>query len=774
MRNTRTNHFITLLSCVALVPAAHAQIATDGTLGAATSLTGPNYSIPSTLGQTFGPNLFHSFRDFNLAMGDSATFGGPNNIANILARVTGGNASNIDGRLASTIPGVNFFFLNPSGVVFGPHAQVDIGGSFVASTADFARLKDGGVFHAQNPAASVLTSAPPAAFGFLNPQPSPIEINGSTLQMKAGKSLSLIGGDVRIKGGARLEVSEGGSIMVRGTNLSLRNAELQATNTITQGGGIDISLTSNLKMGQNSSIVAATEGVADSGHITIQADSVILDAGGVPDSAIIATQTLAPVNGGASGDIAVTSRVLRLANGAVITTDTESAGNGGSVIIQTSALHLLNGGEISADTDGSGNGGSVIISANNVIIDAQTDTDVTGISAETTEPESGVGGSITIAARTLQILGGGSVSTSSFGAKRSGDITIILTDGTLRLVNGGNVSSNGFGDGAGGNIVINANEVLIDDMNGEGLTGLTSDSSGIGGGGGITVTGQALNVVNGGVISTDADGQGNGGTVNINVTSLRLFNGGEISSDTDGQGDGGSVIISAKSVILNGQGDAEATGLSAGTKATNGGKGGDIRVNATNIHILNGASITAASEGNGDAGTIELNAANDLLLPNHGSIGTAAPQSNGGNINIKVGNMVRLSRSSIVSLAQGDGGNIALDSRFVILDKSLLKADAINGSGGNISITANVYLPSADTDISASSQFGVAGNIEVQSPNTNVGASLVRLTTNPLTAESYLQERCLVLRRGQSSSFTVRRQIAAPPGPSGLLPSGGK
>ena len=195
-----------LLTVVALLHAAHAQIATDGTLGAATTLTGPNYSIPHTLGQTFGPNLFHSFRDFNLAGGESATFSGPNSIANILARVTGGNVSNINGRLASTIPGVNFFMINPSGVVFGPNAQVDVGGAFTVSTADFVRLQNGGVFHAGNPAASVLTSAPPSAFGFLNSQPAPIEINGSTLQIKAGKSLSLIGGDVLLKG-ARLEVS---------------------------------------------------------------------------------------------------------------------------------------------------------------------------------------------------------------------------------------------------------------------------------------------------------------------------------------------------------------------------------------------------------------------------------------------------------------------------------------------------------------------------------------------------------------------------------------
>src|SRR5437016_11243947 len=74
-----------------------AQITLDGSLGPRGALRGPNYTIPDNVGQIRGPNLFHSFGQFNLSQGESAAFTGPNTITHVLGRVTGGNPSNIDG-----------------------------------------------------------------------------------------------------------------------------------------------------------------------------------------------------------------------------------------------------------------------------------------------------------------------------------------------------------------------------------------------------------------------------------------------------------------------------------------------------------------------------------------------------------------------------------------------------------------------------------------------------------------------------------------------------
>jgi len=183
-----------LLWLAALLTVSQAQVTLDGSLGPRGPLTGPNYRIGAEVGQIRGGNLFHSFGEFHVPLGGSVTFTGPNTIANVVSRVTGGQPSAIDGLLRSEIAGANLYLLNPSGVLFGPHAGLDVSGSFHVSTADYLRMADGAKFSADLGQASVLTVAEPAAFGFLGPQPAPIAIQGSTLQVPAGKAVSVVGG----------------------------------------------------------------------------------------------------------------------------------------------------------------------------------------------------------------------------------------------------------------------------------------------------------------------------------------------------------------------------------------------------------------------------------------------------------------------------------------------------------------------------------------------------------------------------------------------------
>jgi filamentous hemagglutinin family protein len=123
---------------------AEAQITTDGTIGgAAQALTGPNFQIDAALGAQSGANLFHSFALFNVNSGESATFLGPSIVENIIARVTGGSVSNVDGTIRSSVSGASLWLINPAGVVFGANAQLDVQGSFYLSTADYLRFGDG-------------------------------------------------------------------------------------------------------------------------------------------------------------------------------------------------------------------------------------------------------------------------------------------------------------------------------------------------------------------------------------------------------------------------------------------------------------------------------------------------------------------------------------------------------------------------------------------------------------------------------------------------------
>ncbi|MBL8247014.1 MAG: filamentous hemagglutinin N-terminal domain-containing protein, partial [Candidatus Competibacter sp.] len=187
-----------LLSGLCFISTVQAAVTLDGSVGRAGALPGPNYAISADWGRQVGGNLFHSFGQFSIHTGESATFSGPSSVSNIIGRVTGGQMSVIDGAIRSTIPGANLYLLNPAGVLFGEQATLDVTGSFHVSTADYVRLSDGGRFDARTPGNSVLTVAPVAAFGFLGDAPGKIELNGSFLRVAEGQTLALIGGDLNL------------------------------------------------------------------------------------------------------------------------------------------------------------------------------------------------------------------------------------------------------------------------------------------------------------------------------------------------------------------------------------------------------------------------------------------------------------------------------------------------------------------------------------------------------------------------------------------------
>src|SRR5262249_31932014 len=133
---------------------------------------------------------------FNGRAGESATFTGPVSTSNVITRVTGSKASSIDGLIdtRSSMPSANFFLINPNGVMVGPNARLDAGGSFHAGTADYIRFADGQKFFASLSANSSFTVAEPVAFGFLGPTTTSISIRGGDLSVDSGKTLSFIGG----------------------------------------------------------------------------------------------------------------------------------------------------------------------------------------------------------------------------------------------------------------------------------------------------------------------------------------------------------------------------------------------------------------------------------------------------------------------------------------------------------------------------------------------------------------------------------------------------
>ena len=143
----------------------------DETLGQERSRISPGEinGVPGdliTAGARRGANLFHSFQEFSIDAGRAAYFANPAGVKNILGRVTGGGGSEILGRLG-VLGEANLFLINPNGIVFGPNASLDIGGSFLATTADAIGFGEEGWFSATTPETpSPLLTINPSAFFF--------------------------------------------------------------------------------------------------------------------------------------------------------------------------------------------------------------------------------------------------------------------------------------------------------------------------------------------------------------------------------------------------------------------------------------------------------------------------------------------------------------------------------------------------------------------------------------------------------------------------------
>ena len=111
-----------------------------------------------------------------------------------------------------------------------------------------------------------------------------------------------------------------------------------------------------------------------------------------------------------------------------------------------------------------------------------------------------------------------------------------------------------------------------------------------------------------------------------------------------------------------------------------------------------------------------INAGNQFVMTNS-SVTTQANQASGGTIKITTSpnGTVQLTNSTIsasVLDGTGGGGSVNIDPQFVLLQNSQILANAVQGPGGNISITTNLLLPDANSVISASSQFGVNGTVD--------------------------------------------------------------
>jgi len=785
------------------------SIILDGTLGTTQTINGPNYTIPESVGQTVGSNLFHSFGNFSLNTGESAVFQSGATIRNILSRVTGGLPSRIDGLISTQSNNVNLFFINPSGIVFGPNARLNVGGttrgSFIASTADAIVWSNNSQFSATNPGGvnSLLTIVgDPSGFLFNRRPPQAIEVNSRELRVAQGQSLLLLGGNLNLNNsllivnsptGGRIEL---GAVGAPGTVGLTTNGNTLSLNFPQNLARADVSLSNNAQVNVLADIGGSINVYAQ--NLNLQNRSQIRAA--IPEGTGDINTRAGNINVNTTGNIQ-----LQQQSNISTAVEINATGTAGNINIETNSLLATDGSQVNASSFGQGNGGNITITANDAVAldGVVSNGPISSIISYIDAGAEGNGGIVDINARSLTLTNGAQVSASvraaannlPGGRGNAGSVNVNVRDAiTINDLNSGILSLIGADAvGNGGNIAINTGS-LTATSGGQ----VNASVFGRGDGGNITITasdGVAFDSVasNGSISSAisyiDAGAEGDGGIVNINARSLTLTNGGQVSASVraaannlpGGRGNAGDVNVNVRDTITVSGRNTNATRSGILSIIGEGavGSGGNLSIATTNLAVRDGAEVTVSNLGTGDAGNIRTNA-RQISLDNQGQITATSESGEGGNISLQVSEILLLRRNSLISHisgtsgAGGTGGNFFADVGFIVAvpsENSDIITNAFNGSGGNILINAqNIFGLQFQPQVTEGSDIVATGTITLNTPNIDPVQGLVYLPTSVDVPEP-VEQSCNSFDNQQGSQFTITGRGGLPPNPNELLSS---
>ncbi|MBD2299992.1 filamentous hemagglutinin N-terminal domain-containing protein [Nostoc sp. FACHB-190] len=707
---------------------AQAEVKPDGTLGTAVSPGSGSNSYNITGGTAVGNNLFHSFQQFSIPTGGSATFNTTSGIQNIFSRVTGGDVSYINGSI-KTNSGVNLFLLNPAGIIFGDKARLNVGGSFIGTTANSIKFADGNEFSTNATISPVLTMSVPIGLQ-MGQNPAAIQVQASTipLQVPTNKTLALVGGDVSISGRTlstpqgRIELGavDGGTVSLTSNNLgwSLGYQDVQNFRDIT------LSQQSLLSTGGNGeiNIWGASLTLSGGSRVSVQNNTNVNKPGKIS----VHTSELLTVTGdNTSGNTTSAIRASAFGTGMVA-----------NIEIFTKDLIANNGGIILTNNSGTSvGGGNITVNASGTIQVAgvgKRPSNRSGISGLTFF--SGKGGNVNVSTNKLVILDGAVVTTST-----------IFT-------------------GAAGNLTVNAAESIH-------VSGFETAST--------SFAPSSL--------SSSTLGAGNSGNLTVNTAKLSVHHGARVEASSYASGNAGNVILNAsESVEVAGKPAqsflipsfiGSSTVQQAGSSRVLTGNSGDVHITTQQLRVADGGLVNVRNDGTGNAGKVGIDA-NFVMLDTQGAITATTQVGEGGNIIVNANTLLMRHNSAInaTSGSVGNGGNITINAPIIFaLENSDIVANAVQGRGGNIAITTHgvfglKYSPqvTAESDITASSQFGVNGTVEVNNVGVDPNSGLIELPVNFSDPSQKIATGCADT---SNSSFVATGRGGIPQNPTEELSS---
>lgn len=669
---------------VLLNKAVTAQIVPDTSLPRNSLVTVSGNTIKITEGTRAGNNLYHSFQEFSASTSSSVFFNNALDIQNIISRVTGKGISNIDGVIKAN--GIaNLFLINPNGIVFGKNARLNIGGSFVASTAASLKFPNNLEFNASNQALPLLSINTPIGLQY-GVVPGEIIVKGDSqgtrktnelinttnaLQVQSNKTLALLGGNILLNGGT---LKTAGGRIELGSVGSESFVKLNSTNN---GFTFTYDSVQNFRDIQLSQGTSVDSSGSEQGDIQIQSRRLTIQ-----DGSQIENSTLGEKPGGTlyvkttnSIDINGTSADGQARSGLVSTVYPGATGNGGNLIVDTRQLSIQGGSGIATVTQSIGKSGNLIINASDSVL-------IAGFPS-------------------INPLITSTISSSIYGSGDGGDL--ILSTPNLTIESGATLGSAIFGRGNGGKIKVYAD--LIKVVGGSSLFSPSTVSNitfNQGNASSLEINTQTLIIADGGVVSTSATGSGNAGNLIVNASDSI-----EVKGVLQGSPSPFSSILSSEGTVA-----PLAVQKIYNLPPIVSGESGQVTVNTNKLTVTNGGIVSVSNAGTGKSGNLLVNTANITL--NQGTIAASTTSNNGGNIFINT-SYLQMGNSTISATAggRGNGGNITINGNILTGSKnSRITASAFEGRGGNITINAKGLFFSPDSLITASSKYGINGTVE--------------------------------------------------------------
>ncbi|QLH51275.1 MAG: filamentous hemagglutinin N-terminal domain-containing protein [Candidatus Accumulibacter cognatus] len=657
-----------------------------------------------------------------------------------------------------------------------------------------------------------------------------IDGTGSGLFSDSKPGSSGDAGDIRVLASGRLSIrnaatinssswSSGlaGNIMVSAGSIAIDSLGSGETGILSKAalsgnaGNIDVQATGSLSVKDNgSSINSSTWWSGNAGTVKVSAGSITLDGQGNGVAAISSASRSLSDPAGRAGTVDVTTAgTLAVRNGGLIDSSTWSRGNAGTVkvsagrlvidgmgartstgissnnyplsgltgnagsagnidVMVAGSLSVLNAGQIDSSTWSTGNAGTVKVAADTITVDREGSIRSTSSQQVLAPVPTGFGGNVQVNARnTLTISNGGEIDSSTYGSGNAGSVSV--SAGDIRIFGEGTL----FG-------IFSAAYGTLENLARSGNAGSLD----------VRATG-ALEIANGGMISSSTLTSGSAGKVTVSAANVRIDgqnspgrNSGIFSRAYYGSsGQSGQIILSARdSVSLTGHGTVSIQN-DASLGNPFGVTPGLLAVSAPTI-LLKDAEITAASTGNVAASQVQVDFSQRLALDNSG-ITTSANQGNGGSIDITGGQGTILLDNAQISTSvkgvAGNGGDIHVQAHTLIMNTGFIQANtaARNAAGGHVQIDVQALVPSGDTlfiggqtpyifqpgvfsfnVIQAAAPTGVSGVVQISTPLLDISGALTGFNVQLLDSGGLGHHPCRIT--GGSSLVQTGRGGFAP------------